>query len=50
MLTNGANKAQGRAMAEKNVAALSDLVTKHEAALLADWMCSQTDAGSLRSG
>ena len=37
-------------MAEKNVAALSDLVTKREAALLAGWMRSQTDAGSLRSG
>jgi rsbT co-antagonist protein RsbR len=43
-------KDQGRAMAEKNVAALSDLVTKREAALLAGWMRSQTDAGSLRSG
>ena len=37
-------------MVEKNVAALSDLITKHEAALMADWIRSQTDAGSLRSG
>ena len=37
-------------MAEKDVAALSSLVTKHEAALLTGWMRSQTDAGSLRSG
>jgi rsbT co-antagonist protein RsbR len=38
-------------MAEKDVAALlSSLVSKHEAALLAGWMRSQTDAGSLRSG
>jgi rsbT co-antagonist protein RsbR len=50
MLTNGANKAEGSAMADKNVDALSSLVTKHEAALLAGWMRSQTDAGSLRPG
>ena len=37
-------------MAEKNVATLSALVAKHEAALLAGWLRSQTDAGSLRSG
>jgi rsbT co-antagonist protein RsbR len=50
MLTNGANKAEGSAMADKNVDALSSLVTKHEAALLAGWMRSQTDAGSLWPG
>jgi rsbT co-antagonist protein RsbR len=37
-------------MAEKNVAALSSLVTKHEATLLTGWMRSQVDAGSLLSG
>jgi rsbT co-antagonist protein RsbR len=37
-------------MAEKNVAALSSLVTKHEATLLTGWMRSQIDAGSLLSG
>jgi rsbT co-antagonist protein RsbR len=37
-------------MAEKDVAALSSLVTKHEATLLTGWMRSQIDVGSLRSG
>jgi rsbT co-antagonist protein RsbR len=37
-------------MAEKNVAALSSLVTKHEATLLTGWMRRQIDAGSLLSG
>ena len=38
-------------MAEKDVAAaLSSLVTKHEATLLTTWVRNQLDAGSLRSG
>jgi rsbT co-antagonist protein RsbR len=37
-------------MAEKNVAPLSSLVSKHEATLLTGWMRSQIDAGSLLSG
>lgn len=37
-------------MAEKDVAALSSLVTKHEATLLTAWVRSQVDAGSLRTG
>jgi hypothetical protein len=37
-------------MAQTEVATLSDLFSKHEARLLADWMRSQLDAGSLRSG
>jgi rsbT co-antagonist protein RsbR len=37
-------------MAEGNIAALSGLITKHEAQLLTAWMRNQLDAGSLRSG
>jgi rsbT co-antagonist protein RsbR len=37
-------------MAEKNVASLSGLVTKHEAALAAAWVRDKVKAGSLRSG
>jgi len=41
---------QGRVMAERDVTALSDLITKHEAELLTSWMRNQLEAGSLRSG
>ena len=41
---------KGPSMAQTEVATLSDLFSKHEARLLADWMRSQLDAGSLRSG
>ena len=37
-------------MAERDVAALSGLITKHEVGLLTAWMRSQLEAGSLRSG
>jgi rsbT co-antagonist protein RsbR len=37
-------------MARTEVATLSNLFTKHEVRLLADWMRNQLDAGSLRSG
>jgi len=37
-------------MVQLEVAALSNLFTKHEARLLTGWMHSQLDAGSLRSG
>jgi len=37
-------------MAERDVAALSGLITKHEAGLLTAWMHNQLEAGSLRSG
>jgi rsbT co-antagonist protein RsbR len=37
-------------MDDSNVAALSDLITKHEAGLLKAWMRNQHEAGSLRSG
>jgi rsbT co-antagonist protein RsbR len=40
----------GRLMAERDVTALSDLITKHEAELLTSWMRNQLEAGSLRSG
>src|SRR5262245_53253420 len=37
-------------MAERDTAALSGLITKHEAELLTAWMRNELDAGSLRSG
>src|SRR5262245_52457364 len=37
-------------MDDKNVAALSGLITQHEDKLLTAWMRSQLEAGSLRSG
>ena len=37
-------------MAEKDVASLISLVTKHETALATAWMRNQVEAGSLRSG
>jgi rsbT co-antagonist protein RsbR len=37
-------------MAARDVAALSGLITQHEAALLTDWIRNQLEAGSLRSG
>jgi rsbT co-antagonist protein RsbR len=37
-------------MTEKDVAALSSLVTKYEATLLTTWVRNQVDAGSLRTG
>src|SRR5215468_5317443 len=37
-------------MAERDVAALSALISKHDAQLLTAWMRNQLDAGSLRSG
>src|SRR5262245_26765758 len=37
-------------MAERDVAALSGLITKHEAGLLTAWMRNQLEVGSLRSG
>ena len=37
-------------MAERDVTALSDLITKYEAELLISWMRNQLEAGSLRSG
>jgi hypothetical protein len=49
VLANGTCNAQGRFMTEKDVAALSSLVTKHEATLLT-WVRNQVDAGSFRTG
>jgi hypothetical protein len=40
----------GIAVDDKNVAALSGLITKHEEGLLSAWMRNQLEAGSLRSG
>ena len=37
-------------MTAKDVAALSSLVTKHEATLLMTWVRNQVDAGSFRTG
>src|SRR5262245_35197782 len=37
-------------MVDKNVAALSGLITQHEAELLTAWLRNQLEAGSLRSG
>ena len=37
-------------MAERDTAALSGLITKHEAELLTAWIRNQLDAGSLGSG
>ena len=37
-------------MAEGDIAALSGLITKHEAGLLTAWICNQLEARSLRSG
>jgi len=37
-------------MDDKNVAALSGLITQHEEGLLSAWMRNQLEAGSLRSG
>ena len=47
---SGIIEPQGRVMAERDVTALSDLITKHEAELLISWMRNQLEAGSLRSG
>src|SRR5262245_20802880 len=44
------SKPWGRVMAEGDIAALSALITKHEAGLLTAWMRNQLEAGSLRSG
>ena len=47
---SGIIEPQGRVMDERDVTALSDLITKHEAELLTSWMRNQLEAGSLRSG
>jgi len=48
--SSGIIELQGRVTAERDVAALSGLITKHETGLLTAWMRNQLDAGSLRSG
>jgi len=47
---SGIIEPQGQVMAERDVTALSDLITKYEAELLISWMRNQLEAGSLRSG
>src|SRR5262245_19687909 len=47
---SGIIERQGRLMAERDVTALSGLITKHETELLTAWMRNQLEAGSLRSG
>src|SRR5262245_32565679 len=50
LLTNHNVEALGTRQAEGDIAALSALITQHEAGLLAAWVRNQLEAGSLRSG